>query len=71
MKRSDIIEDISHMLPTEAYNKGCRLMWEQPPGQVDPVDLTLRGSVLHTWDYTPSLSEVFEVCKELEVYDGS
>lgn len=66
-----ISDDISHMLPTAAYDKGYSLTWEAPPQQVDPIDLTLRGRRLYQWDYIPSLTEVFEVCKQLEVNDGS
>ena len=60
-------EDLSHMLPTEGYQKGWRLTW-LPPRTADPVVLEAtrrpRGQ-LYRWDYIPSLAEVFEICQEL------
>ena len=63
--RLEDYEDLSHMLPTDAYHKGITLTWWRPVLQ-DPVILELRGTELHRWNYTPSLAEVFEVCRQLE-----
>ena len=64
-------EDISRFLPTDAYHKGFRLTWESPiswGGFYDPVILIRLGAPgeeLYRWNYIPSLTEVFEVCKKL------
>ena len=63
-------EDLSRMLPTDAYHKGMTLTWWRPEAY-DPVTLELHGRELYRWDYTPSLAEVFEVCRELEVNYGN
>lgn len=67
-------EDLTRMLPIEAYYKGMSLTWWRPEAlqiSTDPIILELRGRELYRWDYIPSLTEVFEVCKELEAKDGS
>lgn len=59
------IEDISDMLPINAYLKGFSLEWEKRV--LDPVYLYDRaGQTIHVWDYVPSLGEVDEVCQALE-----
>jgi len=70
MARIKDYEDLSHMLPTDACHKGMTLTWWRPEA-TDPVILDHRGRELHRWDYTPSLAEVFEVCRRLEANDGS
>jgi len=55
-------------LPTEAVNKGYGLSWWSPAVfQRDPVFLYKHNWEVYRWDYIPSLTEVFEVCKQLEV----
>lgn len=69
--RPIVEENLSHMLPTSAYQKRWTLFWEPPAVEADPI--ILRGSrsgELYRWNYTPSLAELFEVCKQLEVKDG-
>ena len=66
-------EALTRMLPTEAYYKGMTLTWWAPEAlgiPTDPVILRFRDRELYRWDYIPSLTEVFEVCKELEARDG-
>ena len=70
--RPIVEENLSHMLPTSAYQKRWTLFWEPPAVEADPIILRdSRSRELHRWDYTPSLAEVFEVCKELGVNHGS
>lgn len=59
--------DLSNNLPTEAFNKGYFLEWEEPQ-KVDPVFLRdKRGTIVYRWDYVPSLTEVFEVCGKIAI----
>lgn len=69
MARVQDYEDLTHMLPTEAYYRGMTLTWWRPV-LTDPVILELRGREIYRWDYIPSLTEVFEVCKNLEAPHG-
>jgi len=62
MVRVKDYEDLSQMLPTEAYQKGATLTWWRPI-LADPVILELGGREIYRWDYTPSLTEVFAVCQ--------
>lgn len=60
-------QNLDYMLPTFAYQKGWTLFFE-PPLEADPVILRdKRSGELYRWDYTPSLTEVLELCKKLEV----
>lgn len=73
IRRSVPYDDLTDMLPTQAYNKGMTLTWWQPEAlqiATDPVILELKGRELHRWDYTPSLAEVFEICRQLEASHG-
>jgi len=73
MARQVNYEDLSHMLPTDAFYKGMRLDWERPNYNPDPVILSQighPGRELYRWDYIPSLTEVFEKCKELKEADN-
>ena len=57
-------EDLTPMLPTEAYYKGFRLSWENPEYNPDPVILKgYQGEELYRWEYIPSLGEVLEICQ--------
>jgi hypothetical protein len=67
MRRLPEYEDLTTMLPTEAYHKGYILTWWRPwPAQVDPVILEHWGAEVYRWDYIPSMAEVWEKIKELE-----
>lgn len=69
--RPIVEESLSHMLPTSVCQKGWTLYWESPLPEADPIILRdSRSRELHRWDYTPSLTELFEVCKELEENSG-
>ena len=64
-------ENLSHMLPTSAFNKRWTLFWEPPAGDTDPIILKdSRSRELYWWEYNPSLVEIFEVCRELEANYG-
>ena len=65
MRRLPDYEDLTRMLPTEAYNKGYTLTWWRPVN-VDPVILEHRGTEVYRWDYIPSMTEVWEKIKKLE-----
>jgi hypothetical protein len=58
-------EDLTTMVPTEAYYKGYTLTWLRPVN-VDPVILEHRGTEVYRWEYVPSMIEVWEKIKELE-----
>lgn len=69
IRRSVPYDDLTRMLPVEAYYRGMTLTWWQPEAlqiATDPVILKLRGREIYRWDYIPSLTEVFEVCRQLE-----
>ena len=66
MRRLPDYEDLTSMLPTEAYHKGYSLTWWRPVN-VDPVILEHRGAEVYRWEYVPSMTEVWEKIKELEV----
>ena len=57
-------EDLSEMLPTEAYYKRFTLTWLRPT-LADPVILEAPGKEIYRWDYIPSLTEVFEICQTI------
>jgi len=59
-------EDLSRILPTEAVNKGYRLVWYNPkvyPG--NPTILFLKGFEVHRWEDDPLMGEVWDKIKEL------
>ena len=64
-------QDMSHMLPGKARDKGIQMLdilYKGPERQVDPVIIFDRdGRILHAWteDYIPSYDEVQKVCKGL------
>ena len=63
MRRLPEYEDLTRMLPTEAYHKGYILTWWRPwPAHI----LEHRGTEVYRWDYVPSMTEVWEKIKELE-----
>lgn len=58
-------DDITHFLPTFAVIQGCKLR-EVEYELADPIILYDRNyKILYEWQYTPSLTEVFEVCEHL------
>lgn len=60
-------EDLSRMLPTEAFNKGYRLVWYNPKQMPrDPTILFLKGFEVHRWEYDPLAGEVLDKIKELD-----
>lgn len=74
MARIRDYENLTRVLPTEAYHRGMALTWWHPEAlqtPTDPVILELRGRELYRWDYIPSLTEVFEICKQMEANHGS
>ena len=59
-------EELSEALPFEAYIRGWRLYDNSPIPNIDPVQLRDRDKkLLYEWLYTPSITEVFEVCDKL------
>ena len=59
-------EDLSRILPTEAVNKGYRLVWYNPERmRGDPTLLFLRGFEVYRWEYDPLMGEVWDKIKEL------
>jgi len=79
MARTVSQECLDRMLPVEAYHRGWHLTWLGPEITIsvpygwpwssmnyDPVVLGRPGQELYRWQYIPSLTEVFEKCRELE-----
>ena len=61
-------DNLSRSLPTPVYNRGYKLHFVEYDIPHDPVFLYARnGRIVHEWPYVPSLAEVFELCKTLEV----
>ena len=59
-------DDLSRSLPTVATQQGYRLRWVEYDYVRDPVILYDRNRrIVHEWQYIPSLTEVFEVCRDL------
>ena len=56
-------------LPTPAIHQGYMLRFvEYDYGLADPVILYDKNRrIVHEWDYIPSLTDVFELCKALGV----
>jgi hypothetical protein len=60
-------EDLSQVLPTEAFNKGYRLVWYNPVRMPrDPTILFFRGVEVFRWEHDPLMGEVLDKIKELE-----
>jgi hypothetical protein len=61
-----VFEDLSLQLPYEASAAGMTLTFEAPPEAPDPVYLKDKGGqVLREWRHTPSLTEVWEACRQI------
>lgn len=59
----------NQLLPTELYNRGLELVSLEEIEGGDPVILRERHSyrIIAYWDTFPSLTELFELSKELSV----
>lgn len=58
-------EDLTNMLPVDAWLKGLDLILVDPMFYADPVYLLGRHGVIRVWDYVPSVGEVDDACKEV------
>lgn len=64
-------EDLTRMIPTEAYYKRYRLTWYNPRPMHghDPTVLFFRGFEVYRWQYDPTMGEVWDKIQELETLD--
>lgn len=58
-------EDLTKMLPVDAWLRGLSLILVDPKYYADPVYLMGRHGVIHVWDYIPSVGEVDDACKNV------
>lgn len=59
-------EDLTKMLPVDAWLRGLTLLLVEPRDDADPVYLIGSHGVIQTWDYIPSIGEVDDACKNLK-----
>jgi hypothetical protein len=59
-------EDLTSMLPVDAWLRGLSLILVDPKYYVDPVYLLGNHGVIQEWDYIPSLAELDEACKNVK-----
>jgi hypothetical protein len=56
-------EDLTSMVPIDAYQKGMRLILRDPMYQPDPVYLLDKdGVIIEQWEHIPSIGEVDDAC---------
>lgn len=61
-------DNITEMLPVEAWLKGLRLLVMTPTEWIKDHTIRLtdsNGHAIREWYYTPSLGEIDDVCKEV------
>lgn len=57
-------EDITKMLPVDAWLMGLNLILVDPRFYADPVYLIGRHGVIREWEHVPSIGEVDDACRE-------
>jgi len=68
IERAPLSEPLDNALPTDAINRGYGLSWWSPAAfKEDPVILYKHCWEVYRWDYVPSMMEVWEKIKELEI----
>ena len=63
-------EDITKMLPVDAWLRGMILVLVRPRDDDDPVYLIGSHGVIREWEYVPSIGEVDDACKEIIASEG-
>jgi hypothetical protein len=60
-------QDLSHMLPVDAWLRRMRLTLVDPKQQADPVYLIdPDGRPVREWDYIPSMAEIDDACRKVK-----
>jgi len=58
-------EDLTRMLPVDAWLRGLNLTLVDPKHYADPVYLIGSHGVIRAWDYIPTMGEVDDACKNI------